>query len=136
VERRVADDEAAGWVDPASVRLGRALDRAPRQLGTVGRVRAEAAEAEVPVEPGTAELDACGRLDAAGRQAEQVAGLGEPREQLADAGEHAVALRLRDRPGQVREAALQHPLELAVPRLPAERVDERAEPDLGIGHPG
>src|SRR5205807_4445436 len=76
----------------------------PRELHTVRRVRAVAAEVEVAVEVSALQLDVRRGLHPAGGEPEEVALLAKPWQQLPHTGQHPVALRLRHRPREQRVA--------------------------------
>src|SRR5687767_11081921 len=95
VVRSVAENEHAVRVEPKPQNLAGALDRLPGELTTIGRVGAVTAEGEEAVQVGTSQLDVRRGLDRSGRNPQEVAGFGQPREQLVDAGEDPVTGRTR-----------------------------------------
>src|SRR5215207_9834173 len=97
VERRVPNDEHAIRIDLGPEQDACSLDRLARQLRPVSRVRAVAAEREPACEIPACELDVCDRVGPAGREPEEVALVYEPWQQLRNAVEHAVSLRLGER---------------------------------------
>jgi hypothetical protein len=132
----VADDQARIHRKLLAVDHRASADGDPGHLRPVARARPVSSEGKEPVEPRPMELDVGGRFEVAGDPSEQVPGLEQPGEQIVNAAQHPVPVRLGDGLIQVVKAPFQEPGELRSLGVTVQQGLERLASDVWVRQAG